>query len=234
LNSNEIEKVRCLKNDIQKKLLNETELQHCDLNEYVRLLKNYPDTAPYNYVDPHVERLYNDLIKQYGCELAEDFHKLILVKLILDNVLKVKDQFPECVREQFYTNFKRIANHINRNSYSPGFYLYPNVNFLKDLCVCAMRLIPIGTQKIETSGFSRSFVFKGGLRQFLDASIYIWLKSKGNKPYYQMHTDTHDRDSLRQFTKKGVIATWLRVGKLLEKNKRIKGLFGSSWMNDPQ
>jgi hypothetical protein len=105
---------------------------------------------------------------------------------------------------------------------------------LKDLGVCSLRLIPAGSQKLDITGFSRRFAFKKGVIQLFDYTMFNMFKIKGNIPFYQMHTDIHDRDLLAELNPKGAILLFLRIAELLKKDSKIKGIFGSSWMNDPQ
>ena len=202
-------------------------------DKYIGLIDAYPQTMPYTRVGADVQRLYDKIIHQKGPGLTERFHQVILIRMIAKNAPTLENNFPKCIADQFLINYNRILKHIEKMSIPKGFYLYSSDGFLKDFCVCSLRMIPAGNHKLEISGFSRQIIFRNGLRQFADSLMFL-LKIKGNIPFYQLHMDIHDRNALKECNPKGTIKLFLRISKLLEVKQEIKGVFGSSWMNDPQ
>lgn len=224
---------------LEEKIRNDIQLNHRGFfslfspDEYVGLINAYSQTTPYNHIGPAIQTFYGRIINQGGPSLAEKFHQLILIKMMINSAQFIRENFPECITRLFFLNFIRILKCIEGNKHSSGFYLYPNDAFLKDLGICSQRMIPAGNHKLEISGFSRRFITKNGFGQFID-SLRFLLKTKGNKPFYQLHSDTHDRNALLECNPEGTTKLFLRISKLLETNPKIKGIFGCSWMNDPQ
>ncbi|MCP4348219.1 MAG: hypothetical protein GY795_22180 [Desulfobacterales bacterium] len=201
---------------------------------YIDLINQYPKIASYHYVCPEVARICDYIRKKYGEPLLENFHKLLLLQLILKNSDKIQTAgLPEEIISLYKINFNRIAEEIEKNNYN-GSYLYSNDKFCKDIAVCSMRLIPVGARKIHISGLSRRFLLKGGIPQFLKGLAYILFELKGIKPMFQMHTDSKDPDLLKNFNEDGWEKSYLRIAELLKADSKIKGVFGASWFYDPE
>jgi len=204
---------------------------------YIQFLENSPENPSYRSTSEEVRQFYDMLFKESNKNILETFHQLILVKLIAKNQEVVKEKYPDSIVYWFDKNFNRIIKTIKRKPRKKGFFLYPNDNFYKDLSVCCLRMIPAGLQKIHTSGFSRDFIFKDGILQAIQGIIFYFFKAGTNEPFYQMHTDTHDLDLLKEM-RKSADGAWehfyLNVASLLRQDSRVKGLYGGSWMNDPQ
>ncbi len=205
-----------------------------DLDEYLLQIKVYPSFQPYNTISPGIMNTYDKLLKSEGADVTERCHQLVLIHLILKNLDMVSQDYPGCIADWFFKRFNRILKDIENQTYGQGFYLFSNDPFMKDLAVCNLQLIPAGNHKFEVSSFSRRFLIENGVTQFIDAAFFIFFKSKGNQPFYQFHTDIHDRDALKECNLDGTVKLYWRLAKLLERKSDIKGVFGSSWMNDPQ
>ena len=204
---------------------------------YIRFLENYPEDPSYQYTSDDVRQFCDQLLNESNGDLLEIFHKLILVKLISKNQAVVKDKYPDSIVYWFDKNFNRIIKAIKRKSRKKGLFQYPNDNFYKDLSVCCLRMIPLGPQKIHISGFSRNFFFKNGIRQTIQSILFYFFKAGTNEPFYQMHIDSNDLDSLKEMKKNaegGSERFYLNVALLLRQNPRVKGIYGGSWMSDPQ
>ena len=217
--------------------VNEVILSKFDPESYIELLEKYPENPSYQFTSNDVLSFCDFFSKEFGADTLELFHKLVFIKLITKNQPIILKRFPEDIIYWFGKNFNRIIKTIRRNSRKKGLFLYPNDNFFKDLGVCCMRMIPLGSQKVHISGFSRNFVVKNGITQLIRGSLFYFFKASSNEPYYQMHTDSHDLDLLKEMRKSadgGSERFYLNVASLLRMNKRIKGIFGASWMNDPQ
>ena len=67
----------------------------------------------------------------------------------------------------------------------------PNQSFFKDLALCRLIFIPVGSQAVEAaSGISRGLLLKGGLKQFFRGLKFFLLHTKGFKPFFQIHLDS--------------------------------------------
>jgi hypothetical protein len=216
--------------------LSENLLTKFPIDQYIVYLEHYPRFSSYRYVSSDIENYCNNIIKNSSEEVLELYHELVLLSLIVaaNEKLKTKE-LPEPVKRLYNTNFERITRRIEINAYPPGYYTYPQDKFLKDLGVCSLRMIPTGVRKIHLGSLpAREFLFKGGCLQFLRGVALIVYELGGVKPVYHGHLDSHDPDSIAEFSFDGWIRHYKIVAEMLEMNKEIKGLIGRSWYYDPQ
>lgn len=209
-------------------------LEQFPVREYIDSLEQYPVTAHYKYVSPHVESLCAGIIEMSDKRVMELYHQLVMATLLV----KARDlpgllNSPGDVRELFRMNFDRILRMIEGGRAKPGYFLYPGDKFTKDLGICRLSMIPLGAQKVYTGRMSRGFLFKGGWSQFWRGLRLILLETKGFQPIYRMHTDSRDRDLMKEFNADGWLRFYRRTAELLKINPKIKGVCGTSWFFDP-
>ena len=225
--------------DISHKLVKKININNNDLlnkfpvNNYLKLLNNYPQTIYYHYVSAEIKEYCNNIVKLGGEDLLGLYHQLILIELILNAPDKLKLlNLPEDIKVLYNKNFKRIVEKIESEPGNCFTYLYDS--FCKDLAVCSLRMIPVGARKIHLSSISRGFLFRKGLPQFVKRGLFVLFELGGLSPLFGMHTDSNDNDLMAEFNHEGFVRTCIRIAELLKANENVKGLFGSSWFYDPQ
>lgn len=217
------------------KSFNSDLLSKFPLERYIEYLENYPTISSYKYVSTEIEKFSKDLLTIGNNNILESYHKLILIILIIKAKDKIDSmKLPEDIKNLYSINFNRIINNIERNVFAPGFYMYPQDKFFKELGVCSLKIIPAGAQKINISSLPISFLFKGGIIQFLKGILFIFFKLGGFKPIYDMHTDSHDPNLLAEWNYKGWVRFYIRIAELLKINRHIKGIYGIGWPFDPK
>ncbi len=144
------------------------------IEKYIKYLDDYPLIEKYGYVSPEVEQYCEQIIDVSDIETLGIYHKLLLLKLISISEEKIfKDEYLTAyVKKIFSRNFSRIIKNIEVDEDLTQ-YLYSNDKFRKSLAICSRRLLPVGAQKVNTDGFSKRFIFKKGIMQFIRASLYI-------------------------------------------------------------
>jgi hypothetical protein len=60
------------------------------------------------------------------------------------------------------------------------------------------------------------------------------LEARGRAPFLEEHWATHDPGFKDKFTFEGMIRYYRLVAEVMKLDERIKGHFGTGWMNDPQ
>jgi hypothetical protein len=202
---------------------------------YLSLLDDYPNSIPYTFISRKVKK-YCSLIEKYsGREGLEIYHQLLLVCLMIrskESILKCN--FPADIVNIIDANFNRIIRKIERSKFETGNFLYPKDKFFKDLGVCRLFIIPAGHQKIYMHQISLGFLFRGGIFQFIKGLKFILFNAGGYKPFYRMTMDNTDVDLLAAFTPQGWKVFISRVAIVMENNKSVRGLCGTSWLFDPQ
>jgi hypothetical protein len=202
--------------------------------KYVALLKNYSSLVSYDWVSEEVDSFCKKIVYSFGQTYLEEFHKIILLQLILENLEEICNKdLPNGVKSLYLLNFERIAKEIETDSYL-GPFLYLNDKFCKDIALCSLRMIPVGARKIHLSALSKSFLFKNGVQQFLEGLSYVLFDVKGFSPLYIMHTDSKDPNLVRELNEEGWINSYRLIANLLKSNEKIKGVFATSWFYDPQ
>lgn len=231
-----LEKVECLIEKVSSELSVQVPdfFNNISVKEYINLLSDYPDLASYSFASLDTVKFCQQINESYGISALESFHKLVLLSLIKKNIAKLPSlDLPEKVISNYYSNFSMIVNHIQDDSYC-GCYLFENDKFKKDLAVCSLRLIPVGARKIHLSKLPRRFLISNGFFQFILGLYVVLFKLKGIGPLYEMHVDSGDPELISEFTEQGWKKTCQIMAEMLKKNKNVKGVFGGSWLYDPE
>lgn len=223
--------IKTTQNDLFGKSLAHSEINQID--RYMDSINAYPKAVSYKYTSEETKTICSRIESYYNISALEAFHKFLLLKLIAKHLVDIETiDMPYEIVDLYKKNFNRIAGEIETSQYK-GPYLYSNDKFCKDIALCSMRLIPVGPRKIHCSTLSKRFLLKGGISQCYNGLIFIFFDLKGFKPLYEMHTDSKDSDLLKEFNPEGFKKSYFRIAELLNKNKDIKGIFGTSWFYDP-
>ncbi len=209
-------------------------LSKFSVEKYIENIKQYPSISAYSYVNESTITFCNDLLQYTNKSVLDLFHKLILVKFILQVYQQKRlEKFPEEVCSLYHTNFKRIVNDISSDSYQGSFF-YDNDRFRKDIALCSLKMIPTGARKIHLEKLSLRFLFKGGLRQFVKGLQFLTAEFGSFKAIlFEMHTDSKDSNLMAEFNEEGLIRAYKRIAVLFSLYPDVKGVFGSSWYYDP-
>lgn len=203
--------------------------------QYIAYLDRYPLTAHYRYVSPEVREWCAGIVQKSSEKVLELYQQLVLVKLIAGARQHWRMQkLPPDVQALTWVNFQRIVKKIDNGRAKPGYYLYSEEKFHKDLGMCRLTMIPVGAQKVHVGRMPRGFLLKNGWRQFFRGLALVLFETRGFQPVYRMHTDSRDRDLMKEFNPDGWVRFFRRAAELLKVNKNIKGLCGSSWFFDPR
>jgi hypothetical protein len=143
------------------------------------------------------------------------------------------------VRQDWYANLpERIfMNHnaalvrIAGTSSCDSEWLDPRKDlFHKELGIATFRLIMVGTRVTDPNcGIPRGIIFKGGVGGFLKG-VGRFSRLGGFSPYLQNHI--HDL-TMSRINEGGRIQLWLGCAEVLRLYPALKGLVGSSWLEDP-
>jgi hypothetical protein len=231
------DKATALKNELKEKIkvFDRDFLNKFPIEIYIKYLEKYPTVISYQYVSPEIKKICENIVKTSNENILELYHKLVSVSLIIHNKDKLTTlKLPDEIKYLFYQNFDRIIDNITQNTFPPGFYLYSNDKFYKDIGVCSLRLIPAGPAKINISSLPANFLFKGGIKQFVRGILFILFELRGFKPIYEMHVDSHDPNALAEYTYEGHVRFYKRIAQIFMINRNIKAIIAIGWPFDPQ
>ena len=204
------------------------------IRDYLDKLNHYPKIAACNYVSKEIRSFCRDMANIYGQKTLVEFHRIILMKLIIMNYNKIfTSKLPKEIVDLYKIDFERIANELIKEDYI-GNLLYSDDKFRKDIGICTMRLIPVGAIKIHIDRLPLSFLLKQSKKEFNESVYYLVFKLKGYKPFYNMHLYQQTPDLMNEFNEKGWRNYYRRIAMLLEIEPKVKGIFGSSWFFDPK
>lgn len=213
---------------LMRKIESSRLLERYDPDEAIELLDSVRSDQPYHSLPGALREFWSALSRDFGEEGFDAFQRLTMVRLMERfDIRATGKHYTDSIRQCFTLSLTRITRSIE----NPAFEEYRSVNdiLLKDLAICGQKLFPAGAQVVETdSGFSRSFIFRGGLHQAL--RFLRVLLATGNKHFYQIHTHLSE---LEEFNPEGWDRCYVRLAEMLELNPDIKGVYGGSWFYDP-
>lgn len=201
---------------------------------YIESLESNERWGLYQHLPDEVRRYCRQIDDRHGREALENYQRLILATLAgsFESRLQAK-RLPDSVRTLCREYVERVIARLSKDSGgASGFYLPTNDVFSKQLCVCRLRLLPVGPELVDPlSALPRGVVFRFGVRQFLRAAWFLATRTHGRKPFFTFHTD---RTLASEFSPEGYDRAYVRVAELLEMYPEVKGLVGKSWFYDPQ
>lgn len=184
-------------------------------------------------ITPYTPEFLADVYERISntCSFSEfeKLRKIVILECMLNSWNDIfSNKYPESIQEQFKKNAVRIFNLCQTDQ---GWSQYKEDIYWKDLSIARQQCIPVGPVIIETySGF--------GFRQGISINIfqtfkflYLIFRLGGKECYYQSHVHI---PLLSEFNEKGWYKAYIRIGELLKRNKRVKGVFGTAWFRDPQ
>ncbi|MGH7045201.1 MAG: hypothetical protein ACREE2_02270 [Stellaceae bacterium] len=187
-----------------------------NIDNLVRRLDALPIRGSYGAVKPIIADVPPELLRSAARFLAENFE---------DRIARLK--LPVSVVASYREDVCRI--HRDTGRLPDHFYRSENDVFIKDFCIAAQRIIPVGAQIIHETGISRRFVLGTRGREAVYAAGFF-LRTRGFSPFYEMHT--HE-PALGEFNDAGWRRSYLRIAAILKLNPEIKGVFSSAWYFDP-
>ena len=206
-------------------------LHQYPISHYVSCLDAIPPYRSYHYVSPDLQHICSQISESWSEQTLDTYHRLLLIHLIEDFERRPKSlAIPSSIKQLYELEFARIVQEVETNP--SGFYLYPNQSFFKDLALCRLIFVPVGSESIEaTSGISRGLLLKGGVKQFFKGVTFFLFQTKGFKPFFQIHLDSRKGESFSALER---LHCYFRIAELLQMNPQVKGLFGGSWFYDPK
>lgn len=196
---------------------------------YVDCIKLIPATAGYHYMPNDLILLFDQLKSKHGQTAMANYHKLALCQIMQASLDTLElAPFTPSVLELYHKWYARVLEDFDTKP--DDFYDHNNDLFIKDLCICSLRMFPAGAEVVEVSGMSRKYITSSGIAQMFKAMLFYVLKMKGHTPYYQIHLDIR---CIRDFNPEGWEKCYIRIADMLKENPNVKGVFGSSWFFDP-
>lgn len=198
--------------------------------KYEEILETYTKYVSDTHIDMRLRHWVHEIQSKSSQAILIDYHKVLLLHLISNieirqEFVQLSDELKEVLLKYFEGIIKRIESSTNE------FFILPQFN--RYLFYCTLKSIPIGSHYVSEERIPYKFLISGGWKQFVK-SIFLLMKVKGFKPFYRIHMAEHNNPYLKtEFNEKGWNEMFLRLRHLVETNKNIKGVSGTSWWFDP-
>lgn len=207
----------------------ESLLAKYDPHTAIKMLDKIDSGEHYHFVSEELSLMWEGILQEFGSGGFGTFQRIVMLCLIEDFENRAKNiHYIDEILQCFDFSFARIKENIE----NPKCTDYDSVNdlLLKDLALCRQVLFPAGAQVVQPhSGFSRSLMFRGGIKQFW-SMLRLLKKTGGNTGYYFYHTHLSE---LQDFNARGWDNFYLRIADMLKINLECRGLVSTPWFLDP-
>jgi len=130
------------------------------------------------------------------------------------------------IRDCYRTEFARIVGAIAAGTDTRRI---EDDGLAKDLGLCSLALVPLGSQLAAPSGVPLRWLL-GGARTRLHGACYLAAVLRGTRPTLELHTHG---PLLDRFTPDERARCYVRLGQLLALRPEIRAMQASSWFYDP-
>ncbi len=218
---------QCL-NDINKKKYIQIITEY-NISELLISLDKKNANQIYPYTLDDLSNTFHQIRTKFNEDTMEVIRKIVLLKCAIANWNDIfSNKYTKSIQEQYKQTFERFLKICNHGQ---GWGQNIDDVYWKDLAMARQQIFPAGAGIVEAySGIG----WRQGLSLNISQSIQflsLISKANGKKGYYQIHTHTPE---LSKFNEQGWIECYIRIAGMLKKNKKIKGIFRSSWFFDPK
>jgi len=220
---------------LEPKILNEL-----PIDKYISLLDQYPNFQRHNYTSKRINNLTQQILNNSPESVLDIYHRLLIVELIeKPNEKREIIELSQEAAKDYEDAVSRILTEISKAAKKTSRYLYSNQSFYYDLGTVKHSIIPLGAFKLNINSFNTASFFiktvqRNGLSWATSDGLVFLRSLKFYRPYFELHLDLFERNSLKHFSEKGWIELYLKVADLLKLNKNIRGLQTVGWFFDPQ
>ncbi len=183
--------------------------------------------TPYSRIPAPVRTALAEIRDRYSADTYHAFNKQLLVKTMSRTADSDELRtLPGRISAEWERWCQRLLSDLEVKSADS--FSFENDFFLKDLAVCRLKMVPAVCHLLERLGLEKKLIFRGDLKQAVRVG-FMALAGR-HKPYFQTHVDLR---YLSDFNPSGRRQCFLAASELISRTPRIKGLFSSSWYNDP-
>jgi hypothetical protein len=179
-----------------------------------------------------VDQLFLEWTKSLGADEKRRLKRAFMAKLALGLPEVVKNlSLPESILALYPEASARLSAYLT-NLADDAEYGAKEESFRKDVRFVLGLSVPCGARIIDlVSRVSLQSVMLSALRAKNLSVLPKYLRAGGTGQWFRHHVDSR---YVSEFTEEGLEKFYLRVADLLERNKSIKGLTGTSWYYDPE
>ena len=194
------------------------------------MLTSISNAAPYSKLPDTLVTQCRYNAANSGDDTRSAFARLLLLRAIrhwsdLDFPYPSKGH----IRGIYNREIDRLLTDIEDERSTYEFDLNSDV-YIKDLQCFSGRMVACGAQVVDLrSGMPRKLILTDGLLN-LTRNCSFLLRTGGFAPFCEIHTHT---PTLSDFNSEGWDECYRCIAEILEVNRSLKGMIGSSWFYDP-
>jgi hypothetical protein len=167
--------------------------------------------------------------------INSNYKKLMLIELMLVSLSRLPNRLPLAIRSRYLRNFERIYLKCCADpELSKEFADYKDDGFLKNLGICSMFILPLGAQKVNKNSLPLYWIKEISAEEKINFFGKYIFKYRGRSPFYDMHTDSQDKELLEDFNETGWREFLLELADLMLLDPDVLGAYGIGWFFDPK
>jgi len=206
--------------------------------DYIRYLRAASTYSTHKEIPENVLRLSSAIKKKYGTLVTDQYHKLILLKLMRsdelnDHSLHLHEEFLQVKEQKMNTLFKSIQKPIIRE----GQFSYSHERFIYYLRICLGISVAFGPFRMNKYrpglGYIKYILQTATHNKHFVGNLKWMINIYSNSPMLDLHIDQFDMDLVKYFNEKGWKALFRAVNELFIYNPDVKAITGNSWFFDP-
>jgi len=201
----------------------------------IELIFSQPAVRAYNSLSNELADQFQVMEREVDLMKNTNYKKLLLVELMLGSLPRISNLMSPATQRRYLNNFKRICFECGASTdLDNGFSSYNNDAFLKNLGVSSLFIVPLGAQKVNKNKLPIYWLRQVGTKERFHFLANYAFKVRGRSPFYDMHTDSQDKELLSDFTRMGWQDFLRELAGLTLLEPEILGAFGIGWFFDPK
>lgn len=198
--------------------------------KYVDELLATSSWVSYRPIKTNAYRFAATLKDRSGAEALAAFLRAVLLQLMQRSLSgDVFKQLDPILAHGIEPHFVGIAKTLQ--NLPTSYFDYGNDRFVKDIAVCALRLLPFGAELVDRySSLPRRIAISGGISQCFRYLQHIVSARLTSGHWYESHWD---RRLSRHFSPEGYLSFYRLLRDAIALDDEAAGYVGTSWWFDP-
>ncbi len=205
------------------------------IDQTIEMILALPPVRSYDFLSKELADHFKELEQEADCLINARYRKLILIDLMLKGLPRIPSRIPLATQRRYLGNFNRIYSDCCAfTDQNQELVYYRNDAFLKNLGVCSLFVLPLGAQKVNKNRLPLYWLKEVSGSERIDFLGKYAFKLRGLSPFYDMHTDSQDKELLEEFNETGWRNFLLELAELMLLERDVLGAYGIGWFFDPK
>ena len=201
----------------------------------IELVFAQPPIRNYDSLSDKLADLFKEMEHAADCLINSSYKKLMLIDLMLASLSRLPIRIPLATQRRYLRNFQRIYSKCCADAeQNQEFADYKDDGFIKNLGICSLFILPLGAQKINKNSLPLYWIKEISTKEKIVFFGKYAFKYRGRSPFYDMHTDSQDKELLEDFNETGWREFLLELADLMLLHPDVLGAYGIGWFFDPK